>query len=156
MTRHRADGSLGVFYVLDQMRMYRAMTAASGQVRFSRNWYAGTCPADVMMPAGLAAKIVADVMRVEADGAAAQRPQLDLCVSHDMTLYLVRDRLLGLGAGDYGEVRFLDGVAVVRARRNGSGCAACEGCACGRTGDLRRDRRRQRWADEYGAGRTME
>ena len=51
VTRHRPIEALGVFYVLDQMRMYRAMTAATGQVPFLAQWFAGAVPADVMMPA---------------------------------------------------------------------------------------------------------
>jgi glucose-6-phosphate-specific signal transduction histidine kinase len=36
-------------------------------------------------------------------------PQLDLCVSHDMTLYTVRQELLNQGVEEAGEVEFLDG-----------------------------------------------
>jgi len=109
VTRHRPIEALGVFYVLDQMRMYRAMTAAEGQVAFLAQWFAGAVPPDVMMPADLAAKLVSRVVASKLE-APLERPQLDVCVSHDMSLYLVRDRLLGLGVETSGAVDFLDGV----------------------------------------------
>ncbi len=109
VTRHRPIEVLGVFYVLDQMRMYRAMTAAAGQVPFLAQWFAGAVPSDVMMPADLAAKLVGRVVAAKLE-APLERPQLDVCVSHDMSLYLVRDRLLGLGVETAGSVDFLDGV----------------------------------------------
>ena len=109
ITRHRPIEALGVFYVLDQMRMYRAMTSANGQVPFLASWFAGEVPADVMMPAGLAAKLLGGVVAAKLQ-APVERPQLDVCVSHDMSLYLVRDRLLGLDVANSGEVEFLDGV----------------------------------------------
>jgi broad specificity phosphatase PhoE len=109
VARHRPVEGLGVFYVLDQMRMFRAMQAAAGQVAFLERWFAGEVPADVMMPADLAARLVARIV-VEKLAEPGAAPQLDVCVSHDMTLYLVRDRLLGT-APAAGEVRFLDGLA---------------------------------------------
>ena len=109
VTRHRPIEALGVFYVLDQMRMFRAMTAATGQVAFLAQWFAGAVPGDVMMPADLAARLVGRVVASKLE-APLERPQLDVCVSHDMSLYLVRDRLLGLGVETSGAVDFLDGV----------------------------------------------
>ncbi|MCX7065784.1 MAG: histidine phosphatase family protein [Proteobacteria bacterium] len=109
VTRYRPIEALGVFYVLDQMKMYRAMTAASGQIPFLASWFADAVPADVMMPADLAAKLVGRVVAAKLE-APIQRPQLEVCVSHDMSLYLVRDRLLGLGVASAGAVDFLDGV----------------------------------------------
>jgi broad specificity phosphatase PhoE len=109
VTRHRPIEALGVFYVLDQMKMYRAMTSAAGQVPFLASWFAGDVATDVMMPADLAAKLVGRVVASKLE-APLERPQLDVCVSHDMSLYLVRDRLLGLGVESAGAVDFLDGV----------------------------------------------
>jgi len=109
VTRHRAIEALGVFYVLDQMKMYRAMTAAAGQIAFLSSWFAGDVPADVMMPPALAAKLLGRVVAAKLE-APVKRPQLDVCVSHDMSLYLVRDRLLGLHVESSGAVGFLDGV----------------------------------------------
>lgn len=108
VARHRPVEGLGVFYVLDQMRMFRAMQAAQGQVGFLERWFEGGVPPDVMMPADLAAKCVARVVAEKLRQPIAA-PQLDVCVSHDITLYLVRDRLLGREPAS-AEVRFLDGL----------------------------------------------
>jgi broad specificity phosphatase PhoE len=127
VTRHRPIEALGVFYVLDQMKMYRAMTSspsgepgrasashaasasATGQVPFLSRWFAGEIGSDVMMPADVAAKLVGRVVAGKLE-APLETPQLDVCVSHDMSLYLVRDRLLGLAVDSSGPVDFLDGV----------------------------------------------
>ena len=100
VARQRPVEALGVFYVLDQMKMYRAMTAATGQAPFLERWFAGAVEGDVMMPADVAAKLDAPIAR----------PQLEICVTHDMTLYLVRDRLLGRPVAESGVVNFLDTV----------------------------------------------
>ena len=113
VTRHRPIEALGVFYVLDQMKMFRAMTSASGQVAFLARWFAGGVDDDVMMPAEVAAKLVGRVVASKLE-APLERRQLDVCVSHDMSLYLVRDRLLGLGVETSGAVEFLDGVVFYR------------------------------------------
>jgi broad specificity phosphatase PhoE len=116
VTRHRPVEALGVFYVLDQMKMWRSMDAAGGLVAFLEAWFRGEVPADAMMPPELAARLVLRVMaeklraarRASAQGDQQQPArQLDVCVSHDMTVLLVRDRLLGehVAAAD---VEFLD------------------------------------------------
>ena len=106
-TRHRPIEALGVFYVLDQMKMYKAMMEADGQLEFLERWYRGELAGDVMIPADvaarLAARVAAEKLRQPLGG-----PQLDVCVSHDMTVYLIRDRLLGERSAELGEVRFLD------------------------------------------------
>lgn len=109
VARQRPVEALGVFYVLDQMKMYRAMTAATGQAPFLERWFAGAVEGDVMMPADVAAKLVARVAAGKLDAPIA-RPQLEICVTHDMTLYLVRDRLLGRPVAESGVVNFLDTV----------------------------------------------
>lgn len=94
VTRHRPLEALGVFYALDQMKMWKAMDACGGLVPFVESWIGGAAPADAMMPAELAARLVLTVMAAKLDQRLAEH-QLDLCVSHDMTLYLLRDVLLG-------------------------------------------------------------
>lgn len=113
----RGDGSarpveaLGVFYVLDQMKMYKAMTAArEGLGDFVLAWQRGDVPADIMMPAADAARTLLALL-VARQRAQRVTPALDLCVSHDLTLYLMRHQLFGpeIGARD---VLYLDGLAV--------------------------------------------
>jgi len=109
VTRHRPIEALGVFYVLDQMKMFKAMTAAGGQLPFLGAWFDERVPTDVMMPAQLAARLVAGVVTDKLDQV-VERPQLDVCVSHDMTVYTVRHILMGIEANETNEVRFLDGL----------------------------------------------
>ena len=111
-TRHRPLEALGVFYALDQMKMWRSMHDVGGLVEFVTRWVRGEGPQDAMIPADLAARLV---LRVLADK--LERPladaQLDLCVSHDMTLYLLREVLLGEPTAGP-EVAFLDALVLYR------------------------------------------
>lgn len=108
VTRHRPVEGLGVFYALDQMKMWKIMNDSGGQVPFLQAWFRGEVPNDAMIPADLAAKLV---LRVIADKlkAPVATKQLDVCVSHDLTLHLVRDQLLGQAA-DLADVEYLDAV----------------------------------------------
>lgn len=117
VTRNRVAEALGVFYILDQIRMYKGMQAAGGQVALLEKWFRGEVGVEMLMPADLAARLVAQFAATRLDEP-VERPQLDLLVSHDMTLYTVRDRLLGQTAGDHGDIGFLDGLALFE--RDGS------------------------------------
>lgn len=111
VTRSRAAEALGVFYILDQMRMFKAMQTAGGQVPMLESWFRGEVAPDIMIPADMAARLVAGF----AAGKLADRiaePQLDVLVSHDMTLYTIKDRLLRQSAAEFGDVNFLDGVVI--------------------------------------------
>jgi broad specificity phosphatase PhoE len=111
VTRNRPAEALGVFYVLDQMRMFKAMQAEGGQVPLIEKWFKGGVGLDVLMPAEIAARLVAGFAAARLKEP-LERPQLDLLVSHDMTLYTVRDRMLSQSAADHGDIGFLDGLAL--------------------------------------------
>ncbi len=111
-TRHRPLEALGVFYALDQIKMWKCMSQAGGLVPFLQIWFAQEVPGDAMMPADLAARLVLRVLADKLDAPVADQ-QLDICVSHDMTLYLLRDRLLNQPV-DGPEVGFLDALVVYR------------------------------------------
>lgn len=113
VTRNRPAEALGVFYILDQMRMYKAMQAAGGQVPLLEKWFQGAVGVDTMIPAQTAASLVAAFAASKLDDVMG-KPQLDILVSHDMTLYTVRDRLLGQSAAECGDVNFLDALAIYR------------------------------------------
>jgi len=103
---------LGVFYVLDQIKMYKAMTAAEeGSRSFVRAWQDGRVPADIMVPAPIAARLLLALLAEKLTQQEAPE-SLDLCVSHDLTLYLMREQLLGLRHEAAGAVEYLDGMAV--------------------------------------------
>ncbi|MFW6094220.1 MAG: histidine phosphatase family protein [Pseudomonadota bacterium] len=111
-TRHRPLEALGVFYALDQMKMWKAMDAAGGLVPYLEAWVRGEVPGDAMMPADTAARLVLRVLAEKLDQRVADA-QLDLCVSHDMTLYLLREVLLGEPASGPA-VGFLDALVLYR------------------------------------------
>ena len=115
-TRCRTVEGLGVFYVLDQMKMWQAMRQAGGLVGYLRAWFEGAAPADAMVPADVAARLVLKVMTGKLEQPVAP-PQLDILVTHDITLHLVRNRLLGEPAGGP-RVEYLD--ALIGYRRDGA------------------------------------
>jgi len=113
ITRHRPIEGLGVFYALDQMKMWKRLTAAGGLVPFMQDWVRGNAPQDALMPAELAAGLVLRILAAKlAEPVAAS--QVDICVSHDMTLYLMREVLLGEPATGP-EVQFLDALVFYEA-----------------------------------------
>lgn len=115
-TRCRPVEGLGVFYVLDQMKMWQSMQQSGGMVDYLRAWFGGMAPEDAMVPADTAARLVLRVMSGKLSTPVA-KPQLDILITHDITLHLVRNRLLGESV-DGPEVEYLD--ALVAFRRNGA------------------------------------
>ena len=109
--RSRVVEGLGVFYVLDQMKMFMAMQEAGGMLNFQRNWFSGNISPDIIMSADTSAEIIAR-LALEKLKEKPNHPQLDLMVSHDFTIYLLKDRLLGQNSTRYPDVIYLDGIAV--------------------------------------------
>ncbi|HIE88390.1 MAG: histidine phosphatase family protein [bacterium] len=108
--RNRVVEALGVFYALDQMKMFKSMRDAGGIVSFLQRWFDGGIARDILMPADLAARLVGGVAK-EKLSQTGDDPQLDLLVSHDFTLYTIKDQLLKQGTHRYPDVHCLDGVA---------------------------------------------
>lgn len=113
VTRNRPAEALGVFYILDQIRLYKAMQAAGGQMPLLTQWFEGGVGVDTMIPSMVAANLVTGFAASKLDDSVGD-PQLDVLVSHDMTLYTVRDRVLEQPASKYGDVNFLDGIVLYR------------------------------------------
>jgi len=105
ITRTRALEALGVFYALDQRRMWKGMSAAGGMQAYLQQWFASELPVDVMLSTTLAATLVTRVLRGRLDNPVAER-QLDVCV-------LVREALLGQQAS-LAPVDFLDALVMYR------------------------------------------
>ncbi|MGI9326802.1 MAG: histidine phosphatase family protein [Pseudomonadales bacterium] len=110
--RARAVEGLGVFYALDQIKMWKGMNAAGGLVPYLQTWFDGKVPSDAMIPPLLAAQMVLRVLAGKLDDGNDQQ-QLDLCVSHDITVHLVRDRLLRESI-HLAPVEFLDALVLYR------------------------------------------
>ncbi len=105
--------SLGVFYALDQIKMWKGMQIAGGLAPYVRAWVDGELPADAMIPSALAAPMLASAAVHRLRTAKAPR-HVDLCVSHDITLMMVKHELLGEVPEEH-SVAYLDGVAVFEA-----------------------------------------
>jgi len=112
VTRVRPVEGLGVFYVLDQMKMYRVMRDVGTLPQFVSAWSESTIPEDAMIPAQNAAQILMRVVTEKLNQPVAEK-QIDVCVSHDLSLYLVRDRLLR-ESSEQGPVEFLDALVAFR------------------------------------------
>ena len=110
VTRHRPQEALGVFYALDQMKLWQAMREAGGLVPYVEGWIAGTIGPDIMIPAETAARLLLAVLAEKLQNPVADR-HLDVCVSHDMTLYLMRTVLLGVPLAAQ-PVAYLDGLVL--------------------------------------------
>jgi len=106
----RAVESLGVFYALDQIKMWKALQLAGGLSAFVEQWASGEVAADAMIPAGDAARLIlrSTWLRLQST---QEKSSVDLCVTHDMTILLLRDQLLGEPAA-MNSVDFLEGLAL--------------------------------------------
>jgi len=105
--------SLGVFYALDQIKMWKSLQSSNGLSGFITRWAAGDVPADAMIPADDAARLIARSSLARLRGGAEQH-HLDFCVTHDMTILLLRDRLLRRPAATH-SVNFLEALALYEA-----------------------------------------
>ncbi len=106
--RTRPVEALGVFYALDQQKMWKGLSQADGLADYVSQWFAGNVPIDAMMPAELAVQMVLRALKGKLSEA-SEGPQLDLCVTHDMTVYTVRHGV-GLESLDGPKVEYLDGL----------------------------------------------
>ena len=108
--RTRPVEALGVFYGLDQQKMWKGLSAADGLQDYVGQWFANKVPVDAMIPAELAVDLLMQVLHSKLDTRLAESEQsLDLCVTHDMTVYTMRHGL-GLEPVSGPEVEFLDGL----------------------------------------------
>ena len=107
--------ALGVFYALDQIRMWKGLRSAGGLAGYIQTWFDGEIAPDVMMRPRQAVAMVLEVMlgKLDAEPTEAGVKQLDLCVTHDMTVYTVRHGA-GLESLSAAPVDFLDGLLLYR------------------------------------------
>jgi hypothetical protein len=116
VTRTRQVEAFGVFYALDQQRMWKGFASAGGMIPYVQKWFAGEIPSEALMPTQLAASLVCHVLAGRLDSPIGERT-LDVCVTHDLTVHLVREALLGQVA-DLAPVEFLDALVMYRSDGN--------------------------------------
>ena len=109
--RTRPVEAFGIFYALDQQKMWKGMSQAESMVSYLQDWFDGGVPDDAMMPADLAVTMMLRAMigKLRSPTPLAPGPQLDLCVTHDMSLYTLRHGV-GLENLQGPDVEFLDGL----------------------------------------------
>ena len=103
--------AFGVFYALDQIRMWKGLRKSDGLADYVGQWFAGKVPQSAMMRPQRAVGMVLEVMldKLNAPAIEAGTPQLDLCVTHDMTIFTMRQGA-GLEPVTGPDVRFMDGL----------------------------------------------
>ena len=103
--------AFGVFYALDQIRMWKGLRDAGGLASYVGSWFAGEISQAAMMHPRRAVAMVLEVMldKLKAPAAQARSRQLDLCVTHDMTIFTMRHGA-GLEPVDAADVQFMDGL----------------------------------------------
>ncbi|GIT39026.1 MAG: hypothetical protein Ct9H300mP8_02220 [Gammaproteobacteria bacterium] len=92
--------------------MYRVMRDTGSLQQFVSAWSDRAIPQDALIPAQEAARILMRVVSEKLSQSVAEK-QIDVCVSHDLSLYPVRDRLLS-ESPDQGPVEFLDALLAFR------------------------------------------
>lgn len=103
--------AFGVFYALDQIRMWKGLRQSQGLASYVGEWFDGAVPQSVMMNPRRAVSMVLEVMldKLRAPAIASSEPQLDLCVTHDMTIFTMRHGA-GLEPVHAEDVAFMDGL----------------------------------------------
>jgi hypothetical protein len=103
--------AFGVFYALDQIRMWKGLREAGGLANYVGSWFAGEISQAALMRPQRAVSMVLEVMldKLKAPAVSEGARQLDLCVTHDMTIFTMRHGS-GLEPVDAEDVKFMDGL----------------------------------------------
>ncbi|MBI2514169.1 MAG: histidine phosphatase family protein [Opitutae bacterium] len=101
-----AHPALGIDYIRDLAEAGR-LTVQHGE-HFVRLWFEGRVPPAVIDPIPALAALKLDFVRAQL--AAAAPGSLDLHVSHDWNIIILREHLVGVRHEDAGWLTFLDGV----------------------------------------------
>lgn len=102
------EETLAPFYIMDLKKII-SMAASHDVFTFIRKWIDGGIPEDIMMSPYSASIQMLDFLTkgLEDDG-----PVINICITHDWNMYLIREIFLGLMQEEAGEVAFLEGIAV--------------------------------------------
>lgn len=119
--RTRPVEALGVFYALDQQKMWKGLSLAPSLPDYVGQWFAAEVPRDAMIPAQQAMKLLLMVLH-EKLVTPMPGPSLDLCVSHDFTVFALR-QAVGLEPLSGPTVEFLDGLLLFRRKDTKDGHA---------------------------------
>ncbi|MDQ5979853.1 MAG: Histidine phosphatase family protein [Verrucomicrobiota bacterium] len=104
-----AQTELGVAYILDQIETGR-MSGLHGE-HFVRLWFTNQVPEQLILRAPAIARRKLAYLRTRLAEPAEGGRRLDLHISHDWNVLILRELLLGVRHEDAGWATFLDGVA---------------------------------------------
>lgn len=106
----RPEPALGVDYILDLVKAGQ-LTDLHGE-RFVRLWLQGEIPEGVVEPAPMLARNKLAFLSATLRETGAAPGRLDLHVTHDWNILVLRELTLGLRHEDLGWMSFLDGLAL--------------------------------------------
>ncbi len=104
----RPEEKLGVDYILDLSEVGR-LTLLHGE-NFVRLWFTDQIPASVILPAQQIAETKLAFIRERLTDAPEGGKHLDIHVSHDWNVMILRDLMLGIRHEEAGWLTFLDGM----------------------------------------------
>lgn len=79
---------------------------------FVRHWFEGNISAEIIDPPAQAAHAIARMLVEKLEE--PPEKQINLAVSHDWHLYLIKEQLMGLKHEEVGRVDYLEGIAIYR------------------------------------------
>jgi len=103
--------ALFAFFVRDVERADGLLYETFGQgdpYRFFRDWFDGNYPPEMIDDAAQAARAQLDALLPLLQGP----PAGNICVSHDINLFLIKNYYLGLRPEDHEYIQFLEGVVI--------------------------------------------
>jgi broad specificity phosphatase PhoE len=99
---------------MDESRRLRLKRELGGGKALLRSWMDGGVPTDVLRPASEARARLLDMLRMRL--LKAEAPSMEMLVSHDFTIILLRDWLFGVRFEDCAWPAYLDGIVISEAR----------------------------------------
>jgi hypothetical protein len=102
---------LAPFYIID-LRKILGMASSYTAAAFIRKWIDGGIPEDIMMSPSSASFQMLDFLKHKLEDDPYGSRVLNVCITHDWNMYLIRELFLGIRQEEAGEVAFLEGVAV--------------------------------------------
>ena len=112
VSRVRPIEAFGPFYALDQQRMWKGLSAAEGMHAYVQQWLDGELPVGIMLPTPLAASALLQQLAARLNDKTADG-RLTFCVSHDLSLLMLRSEVLKQGP-ELQPVEFLDALVLYR------------------------------------------
>ena len=104
---NKLSGMLAPFYVKNSPSL---ADASNPDGDFLRQWFDGNFPADAIENAGTAARKLAGFLTEQM--LASKENDLGIHITHDWSIYLIKECILGLKHEEYGMVDFMEGIVI--------------------------------------------